>query len=1229
MEAYTLVERVGRGAEGTVWLVKHRQLPRRRFVMKKIWIGAKKRSSLQEAEILKKLDHRHVIKYYDSFLDKAGEHLCIITDYCAGGNLDQKITRTREAGQHFSEPEIMEWFGQIVLALRYIHSKRILHRDLKTANIFLTEHNLIKVGDFGIAAQLEHSFDVKHTCVGSPYYMSPEVCQDIPYNTKSDIWALGCVLYEMCELTQAFKGSNLLALVTKICDCKYDPVSDRYSQELRALVAFMLNPKPEERPSTIALMVHPYVKECFALMVAKDWRASSSPQELHNSGGGDTATHTHTIEADMSSVQAGGLEHDADTFDETQTALAATLRADSDSDDGGGGGNSRTVTKTQRERDVNAGGGGDDDADGSNGGDVGDATVIARPALLSERSAARQRRLIVIGSRAKGTARPDRVSSPRLRSARARKPILPSRHSQHPSVMPPAPQTPPRHQRHHQQQQQQQQQQQMRRSISQPDQIILSPAGSPARSHHHSYSHHQQQQQPRFSRSSSTHGSNSHMSASMGAAKLPPIRHDSVSKSTDVAAITRTSADGRGRTLSDGDTPSLRRPLSFTHRSHQHNQQQQQSVQQAQQHQSHHHLPPQQQRQASTELQPLDETARERSYSLPRTSRPSSHHHTRARAAKQSSGGGDGGGDAAAATESAHVRDSGGADGSGEQQQIQQEQQRRQQGGQKSERDDKGSNQDKKKKQQPQSSSSVRAKGKKTARGAKSTRKGKGAHAGAAAPRKRAKKKGRNGKLTAASNSLATTTTTTTSSKGPKAASTLAATEKRRPRVRARTGPRRVYKRCTAPTPHRASRDGEGEGLRLREAAAQHTALARDDDASGDDDDGDGGGNNDGLDATVGTAAGEGAKAKRGSEIDDDERQQLETMYLEEGFDVASSDDDDGDGDDGDDDDEGDGDDTVEEDEGEGENDDELTWNDVGGGQQSPLPHVNVRRDGVGVVSPRDRQDSSKNTSHLSSDIDADSLDGRHDDTLRGIMHFADWHDDDDEEEDDGGGDDDDDAWGDDGRFHDDRDEEAQSLASTFAKEEDLLHFEDSRHRPHHHRDDEEEEEEEEYDLIEAMSLARIALESRGETQTQERPEKLTVLRFWLEAFAEDYEDEEILEDERIAAPWKSVLIRDCTAVLGQDVFNSVLTYYQELRSTHPWCVLFERPSSASELTTAPELDEEGRALLLSAEPVRSLIGGDDDPHRIAACLSIRELIVFDSSLATPAQGSRIASAIS
>ena len=93
----------------------------------------------------------------------------------------------------------MEWFVQITLALQYIHSEKILHRDLKTANIFLTSQDVLKVGDFGISAQLEHTLDMKHTCVGSPYYMSPEVCCDKPYNNKSDVWALGCVLYELCE----------------------------------------------------------------------------------------------------------------------------------------------------------------------------------------------------------------------------------------------------------------------------------------------------------------------------------------------------------------------------------------------------------------------------------------------------------------------------------------------------------------------------------------------------------------------------------------------------------------------------------------------------------------------------------------------------------------------------------------------------------------------------------------------------------------------------------------------------------------------------------------------------------------------------------------------------------------------------------------------------------------------------------------------------------------------
>eukprot|EP00055_Hartaetosiga_balthica_P013944 m.74011 g.74011 ORF g.74011 m.74011 type:complete len:1372 (-) comp8436_c0_seq1:783-4898(-) len=250
---YKFIRRIGKGAEGSVWLVSHPYFEDN-LVLKKIWIGSRSEKSLGEARILKKLKHKHVIKYYASFYDSPNEHLFIITDFCSGGNLDDRIRQTRDEGNRFSEGQVMEWFGQILLAMNYIHENRILHRDLKTANIFLTGSNIIKVGDFGIAAQLENSCDMRRTCVGSPYYMSPEVCQDIPYNSKSDIWAMGCVLYEMCALSQAFSGSNLLFLVTKICSCKYEPLPDGFSPELHDLIQALLQSNPEQRPSASMLI---------------------------------------------------------------------------------------------------------------------------------------------------------------------------------------------------------------------------------------------------------------------------------------------------------------------------------------------------------------------------------------------------------------------------------------------------------------------------------------------------------------------------------------------------------------------------------------------------------------------------------------------------------------------------------------------------------------------------------------------------------------------------------------------------------------------------------------------------------------------------------------------------------------------------------------------------------------------------------------------------------------
>lgn len=105
----------------------------------------------------------------------------------------------------------MHWFIQICLGLNYIHSKRILHRDLKASNIFVTGANCLKIGDFGIAKVLGNTLEAAFTVVGTPYYMSPELCLSKPYTLKSDIWSLGCLLYEMAALkvTYSVKVASL------------------------------------------------------------------------------------------------------------------------------------------------------------------------------------------------------------------------------------------------------------------------------------------------------------------------------------------------------------------------------------------------------------------------------------------------------------------------------------------------------------------------------------------------------------------------------------------------------------------------------------------------------------------------------------------------------------------------------------------------------------------------------------------------------------------------------------------------------------------------------------------------------------------------------------------------------------------------------------------------------------------------------------------------------------
>jgi NIMA (never in mitosis gene a)-related kinase len=200
---------LGVGSFGTAYLVEC-QSDKRYAVIKQIDIQNmdenERRETLREAKILEVLQHPNIVRFREVYKTKKGK-LCIVMDYADGGDLQGRIKdkykqkeRTGGQLQYWGEDHVLNWFTQICLALKHVHDRKILHRDLKSQNIFLTKNNMIKLGDFGIARVLSETKSKAKTVVGTPYYLSPEIIQSKPYSFKSDIWSLGVLLYEMCAL---------------------------------------------------------------------------------------------------------------------------------------------------------------------------------------------------------------------------------------------------------------------------------------------------------------------------------------------------------------------------------------------------------------------------------------------------------------------------------------------------------------------------------------------------------------------------------------------------------------------------------------------------------------------------------------------------------------------------------------------------------------------------------------------------------------------------------------------------------------------------------------------------------------------------------------------------------------------------------------------------------------------------------------------------------------------
>ena len=246
---YIIQKTLGKGSYGIVYKVKNKDT-NEIYVIKQIplkGLSSKEISEMrQESKILSSINSDFVVKYYDSF--EENNNINIVMEYCDEGDLNDFITKKKEENKLIEEDLIWKIFLKITIGLGHIHKMKILHRDLKTMNIFLKSGFQVKIGDLGVAKiLLKNSF--ANTLIGTPYYLSPEICKEEPYNNKSDVWALGCILYELCTFKHPFEANNQGALILKIMNGSPENLNNYYSKDLKDLIYLLLEKDSRKRPS--------------------------------------------------------------------------------------------------------------------------------------------------------------------------------------------------------------------------------------------------------------------------------------------------------------------------------------------------------------------------------------------------------------------------------------------------------------------------------------------------------------------------------------------------------------------------------------------------------------------------------------------------------------------------------------------------------------------------------------------------------------------------------------------------------------------------------------------------------------------------------------------------------------------------------------------------------------------------------------------------------------------
>lgn len=258
---YDVLKQVGKGAYGTVYKVRSKK-EKAIYALKTIDISKMDKktltNTLNEIRILCSIDHPNIVGYIEAFLED--DKLCVVMEYVGGGDLANRIQNYRKKKYSVKEELIWSYAIQILNGLKVLHDLKIMHRDIKSANIFLTDdYETLKLGDLNVAKIAKD--DYASTQIGTPYYLAPEIWLNESYDYRCDIFSAGCVLYEMTALNIPFEAKSLQKLYEKVTKSQPHRIPQRYSANLNNIIQMFLKKNPVDRPNVYEALNLPIIKQ--------------------------------------------------------------------------------------------------------------------------------------------------------------------------------------------------------------------------------------------------------------------------------------------------------------------------------------------------------------------------------------------------------------------------------------------------------------------------------------------------------------------------------------------------------------------------------------------------------------------------------------------------------------------------------------------------------------------------------------------------------------------------------------------------------------------------------------------------------------------------------------------------------------------------------------------------------------------------------------------------------